>query len=227
MVKARQMKPELIATEFIKTPAGSILAALGIGVMAFPYALEYLLRVTTDKGGQGLAYALGGIWKGLTGKVGEAEDLIAANGKWTADKLKEIKADEYHQVNPDFTTVDIDLPTVPGTSDRILWIENMRLPESSVLLKVPEDRDVLNAYKNSGKFNYYGGFTIKNNQYWLVIPKEIELYRIIKFKSFTTERQPDFCEQNFENFKDYPACYDVIENQELVWPTRWPGTTTI
>jgi len=227
MAKARQMKPELIATEFIKTPAGSILAALGIGVLAFPYAVEYVVRVTTDKGGQGLAYLLGAIWKGVTGKVGEAEDLIAANAKWTADKLKEIKADKWHEVNPDFTTADIDLPTVPGTSDRILWIDNMKLPDSSVLLKKPADQDVLNAYKNSGKFNYYGIFTIKNNQYWLVVPKEIELYRIIKYKQFTTARQPEFCEQNYENFTEYPACYDEKEARELVWPTRWPGTTTI
>jgi len=226
MVKAQRMRPELIATEFIKTPGGSILAAVGIGVVAFPYAIEYLVKGITDKGGQGLAYVLGALSQGLRGNVKEAEILIKANANWLASKLKEIEAEQWHEVNPDITATNIDIQ-LPGTSDKVVWIENMRLPPSADLLKNPADKDALIIFRESGKFNYYGVFTINNNPYWLIVPKVIGLYRIFKYKKFTTERQPEFCEQNFENYKEHPACYDEIETQELVWPVRWPGTTTI
>jgi len=206
--KAEQMEKQI--QSFIGTPAGSVLIAGAAAVFLLPFAVQYLVKAAED---QALPYA-----SMLGSKVGNA---IKDHAKETAQKLKEIKAEKWHEANPDITTTEIDIQQ-PGTSDKEVWIKNMKLPPSSVLLKKPFDKTALNIYNKSGQWNYYGVYTINNNPYWLIIPKNIELYRTIEYKQFTTERQPQFCEQHFENFTEYPECYDVLENQELVWPTRWP-----
>lgn len=205
----QEMQAEVKA--FLGTTAGSVLVAIGASVFLLPYGIQYLIKATED---QGLPYAAM-----LGSKIGNA---IEEHAKATAEKLKEIQAEEWHETNPDITAADIDVD-LPGTGmESVVWIENMRLPPSADLLKKPFDLDGLKAYKNSGKWNYYGVFTINTHPYWLVIPKKIELYRIATYKQYTTERQPDFCEQNYEQWREYPACYDIVESKELVWPTRWP-----
>ena len=197
---------------FLGTPAGSILVAGTAAVFLIPYGIQYLVKSTED---QGLPYAAM-----LGTKIGDA---IRDHAKATAEKLKEEEATTWHEVNPDVTTTTVYEPEViPGALDTAVWIENMKLPNSAELLKKPFDLDSFKAFKNSGKYNYYGVYTINDNQYWLLVPKHIELYRQGDYKEYTAERQPDFCEQNYENWREYPACYNIVEYKELVWPTRWP-----
>ena len=208
---------------FIGTPAGSILIAVGAAVFAFPYAVNYVVKKTAEEGGEALVYSLGIIWQGLKGEAGKVKEMLDLKNQTVEDALEVIEETKWHDVNPDVTTTTVyDPEVIPGALDAAVWIENMKLPDASELLKKPADLDSFNAFKNSGKYNYYGVYTINNNQYWLVIPSHIELYRQGDYKEYTTERQPDFCEQNFENWREYPACYNVVEYKELVWPTRWP-----
>jgi len=208
--KADQMERQI--QTFLGTPAGSILTAGALGIFLLPYAIQYLIKAATD---QGLPYVAM-----LGSTVGNA---IEEHAKRTAEEIKKKKAEEWHEANPDVTTHDVDLPEgLPGTSNTEIWISNMRLPPSADLLMKPFDLEALKIYKNSLEWMYYGVYTINGDPYWLVIPKQIRLYTIATSKKFTAERQPEFCEQNFENFEEYPACYDVIETQELVWPKPWP-----
>jgi len=207
--KADKIEKQLEA--FLGTPAGSILVAGTAAVFLIPYGIQYLVKATED---QGLPYAAM-----LGSKIGDA---ISDHAKATADKIKEAEATTWHEVNPDITTTEIDFQ-LPGTSlETTVWIENMRLPPSAELLKKPADFEYLKVFKNTGTWNYYGLYTLNKNQYWLLVPKHVELYRISSYKRYTTERQPEFCEQNYEQWREYPACYDIIESKELVWPARWP-----
>ena len=204
-----EMQAELKA--FLGTTAGSVLVAVTAGVALLPYGIQYLVKATED---QGLPYVAM-----LGSTIGNA---IEEHAKATAKKVKEAEAKKWHEVNPDITTATVDFE-LPGTTlEKVVWIENMRLPPSADLLKKPADIDHLKVFKNSGNWSYYGVYTLNKNQYWLLVPKHIELYRIATYKKYTAERQPDFCEQNYENWREYPACYDIIESKELVWPTRWP-----
>ena len=207
-----------------------MIIALGVGVMAFPYALEYILRGIADKGGMGTAYLLGATWKGLTGHAKEAQDLIEAHAKETAKKIKEQEAKEWHETNPDITTEPTDLEVTPGTSAAVAWINKMQLPPSSELLKKPGDNEALVVFRQSGKYYYYGVYTINDQKYYLVIPKGIEIYKPpIKYKVFHTPAPDHACSAKYNDgsWRDDPNCYEEKEYREQLWPTRWPGTTSI
>jgi len=225
MAKAQKVKPDQLMAEFIKTRAGSAVIGLGVVVIAAPFVLEYLVKGFVDKGGMAIAYTAGAAWKGITGNAKDARELIEAHAKHTADKIKAIQAEEWHEANPDVDLHVSDPEATPGKSDTETWIENMKLPASSLLLKKPADQESLNVFKNSGDWNYYGVYTLNNNDYWLVIPKGIEIYKPpIQYKDFTAARRLDFCAIKHQEgtWKDFPDCYDLKEYRELLWPTRWP-----
>ena len=60
---------------FAGTTAGSVLIALGIGVFAFPYAVSYVVKKTTEEGGEAMVYSLGIIWQGIKGEAVKAEEM--------------------------------------------------------------------------------------------------------------------------------------------------------
>ncbi len=108
----------------------------------------------------------------------------------------------------------------------------MQLPASSELLKKPGDNDALVVFRQSGKYYFYGVYTINEQQYYLVIPKGIEIYKPpIKYKTFKTPPKPDHvCTTKYYDgtWRDDPECYTEKEApREQLWPTRWPGTTSI
>ena len=225
MAKAQKVKPDQVAAEFIKTPAGSILIAVGVGIVAFPYAVNYVVKKTAEEGGEALVYSLGVIWQGIKGEAGKAKEMMDLRKKALEDALKGLAAAKWHLVNPDVDLHVADPEATPGKSDAESWIEDMRLPDSSLLLKKPADQESLNVFKNSGDWNYYGVYTLNNNDYWLIIPKGIEIYKPpIEYKNFTTARRLDFCATKRQEgtWEDFPDCYDLKEYQELLWPTRWP-----
>ena len=64
---------------FAGTTAGSVLIALGIGVFAFPYAVNYVVKKTAEEGGEAMVYSLGIIWQGIKGEAVKAEEMARLN----------------------------------------------------------------------------------------------------------------------------------------------------
>lgn len=213
---ARPKKQEEVQAElkaFLGTTAGSVLVAAAAAVALLPYGMQYLVRAAED---QGLPYVAM-----LPERVGNA---IEEHAKKTRKAWEDAKKKEWHETNPDVTATDIDIE-LPGTTlETVTWIENMRIPPSADLLKKPFDLDGLKVYKNSGKWNYYGVYTINKHPYWLVIPSHVELYRIFKYKKFHTPAPDHACTAKYSDgtWSDDPDCYEEVETKELVWPARWP-----
>jgi len=161
------MEKQLMA--FAGTQAGSVVIAVGIGVVAFPYAIKYLVKAAEQ---QALPYAAM-----LGSSIG---DKVAAHAKATAEALKKEKADEWHEANPDVTQQDLDIPG--GIQE---YFKKVGLPASSHLVAYA-DKEALSVFQHSGEWSLYGTRKINDQQYWLIVPKGIRVY--IKM---TLSEEPD------------------------------------
>jgi len=163
--KQQEMMEEQLKS-FAGSTAGSILIAVGLGVVAFPYAVKYLVKNAEE---QAIPWALGlgkEFYDEYTGTVGAA--------------LKKLEAEKWHEANPDVTQEDLDIPG--GIQE---YFKKVGLPASSHLVAYA-DKEALAVFQHSGEWSLYGTRKINDQQYWLIVPKGIRVY--IKM---TLSEEPD------------------------------------
>jgi len=152
--KNKQLEQQIEA--FAGSTAGSIFIAVGLGVVAFPYAMKYLVKNAEE---QAIPWAMGlgkDFYDEYTGTVSAA--------------LKKLEADQWHEANPDVTQADIDIPE--GVQ---AYFAKVGLPASSMVVTFG-DKEALSVYQHSGEFNYYGTRQINGQHYYIVVPKAIKVY---------------------------------------------------
>jgi len=171
---------------FAGSTAGSVVIAVGVGVIAFPYAVEYIVKKTTEKGGEALVYAVGIIWQGMKGEAGKVKELLDAKAEWLAKERKKLEAETWHEANPDVTQQDLDIPG--GIQE---YFERVGLPASSHLVAFG-DKESLSVFQHSGEWNYYGTRRINEQEYYLIVPKGIRVYVKIQ-RTLTAEPENDTC----------------------------------
>lgn len=145
---------------FAGSTAGSVVIALGVSVVALPYAVKYLIKNAEE---QAIPWALAlgkDFYNEYTGTIKEA--------------LKKLKADQWHEANPDVTQEDIDVPARTG-DPYTDYLQRVGLPPSTVLILFG-DKAGLAVYQHSGDWNYYGTRRINEQHYYIVVPKEIKVY---------------------------------------------------
>ena len=202
---------------FAGTTAGSVLIALGIGVFAFPYAVSYVVKKTTEEGGEAMVYSLGIIWQGIKGEAAKVEEM--ARLKLLAIEKQQI-SDEWHEANPDVTTQDIDIPAVSG-DPYTAYLKEVGLPLSTVLLAFG-DKVALAAYRESGEWSYYGTRRINKNHYYVLVPKGIKVYVSIETKVYDPDSYPEKCQPQPSWWADDPDCNKIEKETFLVTPSVWP-----
>ena len=187
MVKKKQQEVmEEQLKSFAGSTAGSVVIAVGVGVIAFPYAVEYIVKKTTEKGGEALVYAVGIIWQGMKGEAGKVKELLDAKAEWLAKERKKLEAETWHEANPDVTQQDLDIPG--GIQE---YFERVGLPASSHLVAFG-DKESLSVFQHSGEWNYYGTRRINEQEYYLIVPKGIRVYVKIQ-RTLTAEPENDTC----------------------------------
>jgi len=191
------MEKQLMA--FAGTQAGSVVIAVGIGVVAFPYVVKYLVKAAEQ---QALPYAAM-----LGSSIG---DRIAAHAKATAEALKKKKADQWHEANPDITQQDLEIPG--GIQE---YFQKVGLPASSHLVAYA-DKEALSVFQHSGEWSLYGTRKINDQQYWLVVPKGIRVY--IKVPKTEAPDEYGLCRAGWKINKG--VC-EIIESF-LITPSVWP-----
>jgi len=154
---------------FAGSTAGSILIAVGLGVVAFPYAMKYLVKNAEE---QAIPWALGlgkEFYDEYTGTVAAA--------------LKKLEAEKWHKANPDITQQDLDIPGGPQA-----YPESVGLPSSAMVVAFA-DKEALAIYQHSGEWNLYGTRRINGQHYYIVIPKGITVY--YTFDKVIDSHRPD------------------------------------
>ena len=197
------MEKQLMA--FAGTQAGSVVIAVGLGVVAVPYAIKYLVKAAEQ---QALPYAAM-----LGSSIG---DRISAHGKATAEALKKLEAETWHEANPDVTQQDLDIPG--GIQE---YFQKVGLPASSHLVAYA-DKEALSVFQHSGEWNLYGTRKINKQQYWLVVPKGIRVYVKFDTKVYDPDTYPERCQPQGEEWEHDPDCYNIIKEQFLLTPSAWP-----
>jgi len=200
----QQKEIEKQIKSFAGTQAGSILIALGIGVAALPYAMQYLVRSAENLA---LPYAAM-----LGVKIG---DKVAQHAKDTRAKLEGKDPETWHEANPDAVTADIDIPAVSG-DPYTAYLKKVGLPPSTVLIAYGDKRG-LSTYELSGEWKYYGTRKINDNQYYMVLPNIIKLY--IKIPRTEPADEHGLCRGGYKNIDG--VCHG--EESFLVTPSAWPG----
>lgn len=209
--KRQEMESQLLA--FAGTGPGSLVLAAGIAVVAIPHAIKYLVRAAEL---QGLPYVAM-----LPERIGNA---ISDHAKATREKLDEKKADEWHEANPDVTTMDIDIPARSG-DPYVDYLTTVGLPPSTVLLVVG-DWAGLGAYHRvlGGDWNYYGTRIINGQEYWILVPKHIAVY-YIKEVLVDTEAPDEhgLCTGGYTYSKSGDVCEKIFREQIQLLPMIWPS----
>jgi len=202
--KNQQMEEQLGA--FVGSTAGTILIAVGLGVYAFPYAVKYLVKNAEE---QAIPWALGlgkEFYDEYTGTVKAA--------------LKKLESQTWHEANPDATTEDLDIPTVSG-DPYTAYLKIAGLPASTVLLPFG-DKESLAIYEHSGEWNYYSTRRINGNQYYILVPKGINVYIIFHRKVYDADSYPEKCQPQPDWWDSDPDCYKRVAESILMQPQAWP-----
>jgi len=189
------MEKQLMA--FAGTTAGSVVIALGISVVALPYAMKYLVKNAEE---QAIPWALGlgkEFYDEYTGTIKAA--------------LKKLEAEKWHEANPDVTQEDLDIPG--GIQE---YFQKVGLPASSHLIAYA-DKEALSVFQHSGEWNLYGTRRINGQQYWLVVPKGIKVY--VKIPKTESPDEYGLCRAGW-TIKD-GLCYGK-EESFLITPSVWP-----
>jgi len=218
--KKQKQEREQQLLSFIATPAASLVIAAGAAVIAIPHVIGYLVRAAEL---QGLPYVAM-----LPERIGNA---ISDHAKATREKLDEKKAEDWHEANPDVTTMNIDVPARSG-DPYVDYLTLVGLPLSTVLLVVG-DWAGLGAYHRvvGGDWNYYGTRMINGQEYWLLVPKNIAVY--YKEKIILDTEEPDehgLCRVGYTYSASENICEKSIVEQiqlsQRVWPSQrfLPGT---
>jgi len=189
------MEKQLMA--FAGTTAGSVVIALGVSVVALPYAMKYLIKNFEQ---QAIPWA-----------YGFGKDFYNEYTETIKDALKKLEADKWHEANPDVTQQDLDIPE--GIQN---YFERVGLPASSHLVAFG-DKESLSVFQHSGEWNYYGTRQINKQDYYLVVPKGIKVF--IKIPKTESPDEYGLCRAGW-TIKD-GLCYGKEETFLLdssIWP---------
>lgn len=213
MPKQQQVESQLLA--FASTGPGSLVIAVGLAVVAIPHAIKYLVSAAEI---QGLPYVAM-----LPERIGNA---VADHAKATREKMDQKKADEWHESNPDVTTMDIDVPARSG-DPYVDYLTLVGLPPSTVLLVVG-DWAGLGAYHRvlGGDWNYYGTRVINGQEYWILVPKNIAVF--FKKEVVVDTVAPDehgLCRGGYRLDSAGTTCEKIFTEQIQLLPMRWPSNT--
>jgi len=197
---------------FAGSTAGSVVIALGIGVAALPYAVQYLVRSAETLA---LPYAAM-----LGVNIG---DKVAQHAKDARAKLEGKDPETWHKANPDVTTADIDIPAVSG-DPYTAYLKKVGLPPSTVLIAFG-DKQGISTYELSGEWNYYGTRQINGQHYYMVVPKRIKVY--ITLPKTLTEEPDEYglCNVGFKivRYNGIAKCEKESTETFLLDPSSWPG----
>jgi len=211
--KKQKQEMEQQILSFVATPAASFVIAAGVAVVAIPHVIKYLVRAAEL---QGLPYVAM-----LPERIGNA---ISDHAKETRQNIEEKKADEWHEANPDVTTLDIDIPAKSG-DPYVDYLTTVGLPPSTVLLVVG-DWAGLGAYHRvlGGDWNYYGTRIINGQEYWILVPKHIAVY-YIKEVVVDTEAPDEhgLCTGGYTYSKSGDVCEKIFREQIQLLPMIWPS----
>lgn len=208
--KNKQLEQQIEA--FAGTTGGSTLIAVGLGVYAFPYAVQYLVRSAESLA---LPYAA------LLGvNIG---DKIAQHAKDLRTKLEGEDPVTWHEANPDATTADIDIPAVSG-DPYTAYLKKVGLPPSTVLIAYG-DKQGISTYELSGEWNYYGTRQINGNHYYMVVPKRIKVYITIPRTLTEAPDEHDLCRSGWKakSGNGFVICEKETVETFLLDPSGWPG----
>jgi len=210
LVKKNKQQQELEKQiqSFAGSTAGSVVIALGVSVVALPYAVKYLVK-NAEEQALPWAMALGqNFYDEYTGTIKAA--------------LKKIEADEWHEANPDVTQADIDIPEgIQG------YLKRVGLPASSHLV-ASGDKETMAVFQHSGEWNYYGFRRINQQDYYLIVPKGIRVYLKIQ-RTLRAEPVDDKCPVGYTIERlPYPSTASIckMETREpfLLQPiASWPS----
>lgn len=208
--KQKEMEKQLQA--FAGTTAGSTVIALGIGVAALPYAVQYLVRSAENLA---LPYA-----SMLGVNIG---DKVAQHAKDLRAKLEGEDPETWHEANPDVTTADIDIPAVTG-DPYTAYLQKVGLPPSTVLIAFG-DKQAISTYELSGEWNYYGTRQINKQHYYVVVPKGIRVYIRIPRTLTEAPDEHDLCRAGWKgrSVNGVVVCEKETVETFLLDPSSWPG----
>jgi len=202
----QQQEMEKQIQSFASSTAGSVVIAVGIGVVALPYAVKYLVKNAEE---QALPWALAlgkNFYDEYTGTI--------------KDALRKLEAEQWHEANPDVTQADIDIPE--GVQ---AYFAKVGLPASSMVVAVA-DKEALAVYQHSGEWSLYGTRQINGQHYYIVVPKGIRVYVKVD-KTYTEDPVDDKCSTGYTIERlPYPStasiCKKVIKESFLLTPSVWP-----
>jgi len=202
--KERELEKQI--QSFAGSTAGSVVIALGIGVVALPYAAKYLVKNAEE---QAIPWAMAfgkNFYDEYTGTIKAA--------------LKKLEAEKWHEANPDVTQADIDIPE--GVQ---AYFARVGLPASSMVVAF-EDKESLAVYQHSGEWSLYGTRQINGQHYYIVVPKGIRVYVKVD-TTHTEEPVDDKCSPGYTIERlPYPStasiCKKVVKESFLVTPSVWP-----
>lgn len=205
----QQQELEKQLQSFAGSTAGSILIAVGLGVVGLPYAVKYLIKNAEE---QAIPWAYG------FGK-GFYDEYVAT----VSAALKKLQSEKWHEANPDVTQADIDIPE--GVQ---AYFAKVGLPASSMVVAYA-DKEALAVYQHSGEWSLYGTRVINGQQYYLVVPKGIRVY-IRMPRTLTAEPENDTCPVGYtiERLPHQPGvdtasiCKKETIESFLITPSVWP-----
>lgn len=198
----QQQELEKQIQAFAGSTAGSVVIALGVSVVALPYAVKYLIKNAEE---QAIPWAYG------FGKAFYDEYMGTVSAA-----LKKQESETWHEANPDVTQADIDIPE--GVQ---AYFAKVGLPASSMVVSYG-DKEALSVYQHSGEWSLYGTRRINGQQYWLVVPKGIRVYVKFEKKVYDPDTYPERCQPQVAAWDKDPDCYNIIKEQFLLTPSVWP-----
>lgn len=170
--KARNKEAEKAVLDLVRSTPIQIAAVIGGGIYLLPRAAAYL----TEHIEQGTAYLLGAAWKGVTGKVDEAENAIDASGRYYRRQVDEFLGKESAEDKQE--VLDEILTLKPRDQISLEdYKTQMNIPLSAHFIDVTDIRAA--AYlMSSGLWSYYGVRIINENRYLFLLPVTISLYTV-------------------------------------------------
>lgn len=171
--KARNKEAEKAVLDLMKSTPIQVAAVIGGGIYLLPRAVAYL----ADHIEQGASYLIGAAWKGITGKVGEAEDLIAANAKWTKDQFDKVLTTDAREEVLEILSDALTLEPRDQTSIED-YKKQMKIPASAHFIAAPQNIPQAIYILQTGDWSSYGIRIINNQQYIFLLPATISLVTV-------------------------------------------------
>jgi len=213
--KKMNQEAEKAAFELLKSTPAQFVIVGGVAIYLLPRAMAYL----ADHIEQGVSYVIGAAWKGLTGKVGEAEDLIAANAKWTKEQFdKVLTSDVREEV---IKILDGALTLEPSDQTSIEdYRKQMKIPASAHFIASPQNVPQAIFILQTGDWSSYGIRIINSQQYIFLLPATITLVTVKVEEQFQDADEKGFCPSGWKrvNIDNREMCTRTVEVETVVPP---------